>query len=69
MVSIGHYLYHLTLIGKGADGGKSARNEKADQVRTLTGFKEKISELVPDISRALFRKLCDGSPCGLLTQG
>lgn len=40
----------------GMDGGKSARNEKADQVRTLTGSREKISEQVPDISRAFVQK-------------
>ncbi len=38
------------------DAGKSAKNEKADQVRTLTGFREKTSELVPDISRAFVQK-------------
>jgi hypothetical protein len=50
-------------------GCQNARNRKAGQGTNLTGLWEKTSELVPDVSRALWKKLVDGSPYGLPPQG
>lgn len=50
-------------------GSQNARNRKAGQGTNLTGLREKTSELAPDVSRALWKKLVDGSPYGLLSQG
>lgn len=47
----------------------NARNKKAGQGTNLTGLREKTSEQAPDVSRALWKKLVDGSPNGVLSQG
>lgn len=48
---------------------QNARNKKAGQGTNLTGLREKTSEQAPDVSRALWKKLVDGSPNGVLSQG
>lgn len=50
-------------------GCQNAGNRKAGQGTNLTGLREKTSELAPDVSRALWKKLVDGSPYGLPSQG
>lgn len=48
---------------------QNARNTKAGQGTNLTGLRKKTSELAPGVSRALWKKLVDGSPYGVLSQG
>lgn len=41
---------------------QNARNTKAGQGTNLTGLRKKTSESAPGVSRALWKKLVDGSP-------
>lgn len=48
---------------------QNPRNTKAGQGTNLTGLRKKTSEQAPDVSRALWKKLVDGSPNRVRSQG